>query len=157
MATHVVEIPNAAGRVEVIEPGMLSGLVVKVDGRPLAKSSFFSTTYPVPLQSGGTAEMKVVLDTLRGGFRVESEGFVQSYGEKIPALLAALAFLPFALVAVGGALGGGIGGLGWGANRLIAAQAWPLPVRAVAMLGVTVASFVVWFGLAAAFALAMGR
>ena len=157
MSTHIVEIPNAAGRVEVTEPGMLSGLVVKVDGKPLAKSSFFSTTYPVPLQGGGTVETKVIPDTLRGGFRVESGGLVQSYGEKIPALRAALAFLPFALVAVGGALGGGIGGLGWGANRLIAAQAWPLPVRALAMIGVTLASFALWFVVAAAFSLAIGR
>ncbi len=155
MATHHVDLPNAAGKLEVQEPGALSGMQVTLDGRPLSRPGLFAKTYPVPARDGGVIEVAVTPDTFRGGVRVQAPGYDASFGEKIPILLAALAFLPFALVAVGGALGGLLGGLGWGVNRAISVQAFPMPLRALAMLVVSGGVFVLWLVVASALSLAL--
>lgn len=57
----------------------------------------------------------------------------------------ALAALPLALLFIGGAIGGAVGAAGMVANVKIAKSALPNAVKAVAMLGVTVAVAVVFF------------
>lgn len=157
-ARHVIEIPDAAGRVEVVEPGTWTGVVVEVDGRAIPKAGMFSRKYPIPTRNGRTFELEVTPDTFRGGVHVTGAGLDERLGEPIATWLAILAFLPFVLVPIGGALGGLTGGLGWGINRQIATtQSLPLPVRALLMLGVTFGAFVGWLVLAGAFALLLHR
>ncbi|MFF4243735.1 hypothetical protein ACFYY2_04600 [Streptomyces sp. NPDC001822] len=54
-----------------------------------------------------------------------------------------LSVLPLALLLVGGAIGGGVGGLAMVANVKIAKTQLPTPVKAAAMLGVALAAGVV--------------
>lgn len=154
---HVIEVPDAAGRVEVVEPGTFSGVVVEVDGRAVPKAGMFSRSYPIPTRSGGTFDLEVMPDTFRGGVRVKGQGIDAQLGEQIPMWLAVLAFLPFGLVAVGGAIGGLLGGLGWAVNRQIALQSFPMPLRALAMLAVSGAVFVGWLVVAGSLSLLINR
>lgn len=156
-ARHVVEVPDAAGRVEVIEPGMWSGVAVEVDGRAMPKAGMFSRSYPIPTRSGGTFDLEVIPDTFRGGVHVKGAGLDARLGEPIPTWLAILAFVPFGLVGVGGAIGGLFGGLGWALNRQIALSSIATPLRALAMLAVTGGAFVAWFVVAGGLALLLHR
>lgn len=154
---HVVEVPNARGRVEVVEPGVFQGMRVELDGQPLAKKSLFSRIYAVPTSDGGTFDLDVAPDPFRGGFVVKGPGLDARLGDVVPLWLGILAFVPFSLVAVGGAIGGLCGGLGWGVNQFIARQDLPAPVRALLMLLVTGAAGIVWLVLATALQLAIHR
>lgn len=156
-ARHVVEVPDARGRVEVVEPGMWTGVAVEVDGQAVRKAGMFSRSYPIPTRSGGTFELEVIPDTFRGGIHVKGAGLDARFGEPIATWLAALAFLPFALVTVGGAIGGLFGGLGWAVNRQIALSSMPMPLRALAMLAVTGGAFLAWVVVAGGLSLLVHR
>ena len=59
-----------------------------------------------------------------------------------------LTFLPIALVAVGGLLGGAIGALGLVTNLALARRQLGVGLKLVAMLGVVIAAYVVYFVVA---------
>jgi hypothetical protein len=60
-----------------------------------------------------------------------------------------LSLLPVALLALGGALGGGIGAAGVFANLSIARKQFGTPLKVLAMIGVVFASYLVFFILVA--------
>lgn len=143
----VVEVPNAAGKVEVVEAGLLSGMKVELDGRAISRSGLFSPRYPIPTIDGAAFDLEVRADPMRGDFAVKGPGLDTRVGRPIPLALGLLAFLPFSLVAVGGAIGGLMGGLGWAANRQIARAELALPIRIALMLGVTIGAAAAWLAL----------
>lgn len=152
---HVVDVPNARGRVELVEPGLFAGIRIELDGQPVTREGLFSPRYPIPTNDGGTFALEVRADPFRGGFTVKGPGLDGRVGDPIPLALGILAFLPFALVAVGGAIGGLMGGLGWAVNQQIARSDLPLPIRVALMLGVTLAAGAAWLVLAVGLQLAL--
>ncbi len=122
MTTHTLEIPGIGGPIEIEEPGMLRGLVVRHGGLVLEKKSFFGHSYLVPTEGGAPAEIEVRVDALRGVVHVTGLGVSRTFGEPIPMWLAVVAALPFCLAFVGGMLGGVAGAIAWTLNRLVAAR-----------------------------------
>lgn len=153
---HVVEVPGATGRVEVVEAGIFSGVEVLVDGQRVRRKGLMSPLRPIPT-SNGPVDLDVRADPLRGGLVVKGGGLDLRLGETYPMALGILAFLPFVLVGVGGAIGGAMGGVGWAINLMIARSTLPMPVRAAAMIGVTFAAAAVWFVLAGSLSLMFSR
>lgn len=62
-----------------------------------------------------------------------------------------LSLLPATLLAVGGAVGGGIGVAGVFANLSLARKEIGTPLKVLVMMGVVVASYLVYFALAGLF------
>jgi hypothetical protein len=149
---HLVQLPGVSKRVEVTEPGALSGMRVEVDGEALPRKGWLRPVYAVPTDGGGSMDVEVRFDAFRGGLQLKGPEFSVRAGEPIPTALAVLAFLPFALAGVGGAIGGAMGAIGWLANRQVAAQRWPLPARIVLMLAITVVAALAWLVAATAIA-----
>jgi hypothetical protein len=145
---HSVPLPTLGRTLTVTEPGPLSSLKVEIDGRALERKGWLRPVYAVPTGEGASVDVEVRWDALRGGIEVRGPEILAHAGAPIPTALAVLAFLPFGLAMVGGAMGGAIGAIGWVVNRSVAALRWPLPARLVLMLGVTVVDVLAWAVLA---------
>ena len=149
-ASHRVTLPTLNRTLTITEPGPLSALRVEVDGQRLERKGWLAPVYAVPTGEGMSVDVEVRWDAFRGGIEVRGPEILAHAGTKIPTALAVLAFLPFGLALVGGAIGGALGAIGWVVNRGIASMPWPLPARASLMLGVTVVTVLGWAVLAMA-------
>lgn len=147
-AVHRVALPTLNRTLTVTEPGPLSALKVEVDGQPLERKGWLRPIYTVPTGEGTSVDIEVRWDAFRGGLQVKGPEIDVRAGVPIPTPLAVLAFLPFALAGIGGAVGGALGAIGWVVNRTIAGLPWPLPARVVLMLGVTIVAALAWGVLA---------
>lgn len=152
---YAVTIPGVSRRVEVTEPGALSSLRVEVDGQTLSRKGWLRPVYAIPTDGGATIDVEVRLDALRGGVQLIGPEFSVRAGQPIPLALGVMAFLPFLLAGVGGAVGGAVGAVGWMVNRKVAAQPWPVPARALLMLAISGVATLLWLVLASLFALAI--
>ena len=148
--TVPVGVPGLAGRIAVAPAGVFSGHRLYVDGQ-LAPTGSGWGTFALP----DGREAKLAGGLTRTLPTVVVDGTSYESGEAIPIPLVVLQFLPMGLVAIGGCLGGPAGGAGLGVNLAINRQAWPVPAKVGAMLGVTVASVVVWLTIATVFALVL--
>lgn len=155
MAEHEVAIPEIAGRVTITEPGLFSGSRLLVNGKPAEKAGWGK--FWLPRTDGGRAEARLVAGFTTWVPSLMVGGVRHDVGPKLPIYLAVLAFLPFTLMFVGGALGGLCGGLGAGLNHQIARTDWPLPLKLVAMLAVTGAAVGTFMMVATALHLAIGK
>lgn len=113
---------------------MFSGARLLVGGQPVKKKGF--TKYLLPGTNTPTVEAKFK-DGLRGA-EIVVAGKSYPVGPRIPLGLGVLAFAPIGLVAVGGALGGGIGAAGMVICRSIASSDRSVGLRAALMVGVFV-------------------
>lgn len=153
MADYPVAVPSIAGSVSITEPSLWHGAKLLVDGAPAEKIRL--GRYRLKKLDGSAAEAQ-----LRANFgqylpTLIVEGVSYDVGPKLSKALLALAFLPFCLVFVGGALGGLCGAIGWGFNNQLARTSMPTTVKVVVMLAVTAVAVVAFFGLAAAFQMAL--
>lgn len=151
---HRVEIPGLEGPLEVQEPSLVRGLVVRHHGQVVSKKSFFGRSYVLPGANGSPIELEVWADGLRGVVQVRGAGIERVLGEPIPMWLAVAAAIPFLLAAVGGALGGVIGAIAWSLNRAIAGRRdLHVVVRLGAMAALSGVAVLAWIVAATVFSL----
>jgi hypothetical protein len=149
-----VTIPGVAGPV-VVNVNWFSGRQsVTVGGRPVEGSR--RSGFQLPAAGGGT-----VPAMLRGGFldpypSLEIAGARHRTGPAVPVWLQVLALVPFALIAVGAAVGAVFGVLGVGANFAVLRSSASTAVKVLLMLGVLLATTLVWLVVATAIRSAIG-
>ncbi len=112
----------------------------------------------MPAAGGGAVEA-----TVRSAFAdpyptVEVNGVRHRTGPSVPAVLRVMTLLPILLmVAVGGALGGLIGALGFVVNvGAVTRIQTPTAVKALIMVGVSAVAIVLWFAVAVVVTAAFG-
>jgi hypothetical protein len=146
--TEPISIDGVAGPIIVTTHAFWGRPAVTVGGLPALRTG--KRQYTLPVTAGGAVEA-----TLRSGFAdpyptVEVNGVQHRTGPTVPIVLRVLALVPILLVAVGGLLGGLIGGLGVVANLAVARTRTPSVVKALIMIGVSVVAFVVMLAVAVA-------
>jgi hypothetical protein len=146
--TEPISINGVAGPVVVTTNAFWGRPAVTVGGVPAPRTA--GRRYALPATAGGAIEA-----TVRSAFAdpyptVEVNGVPHRTGPSVPLVLRALALLPILLVAVGGALGGVVGALGFVANSTVARTRIPSVVKALIMVGVSVIAYFVWLVLAIA-------
>ncbi len=154
MNTEPIRIVGVAGPVVVSTNGFWGRPSVTVGGLPATRTG--KRSFALPTRDGRTIEA-----TIRSGLgdpypTLDVSGERHPTGPKLPATLRVLAFLPFVMIYVGGAIGGGIGGLGFVANLAVGRTRLPSAAKALIMIGVGVAVFIVWLAIAAAIRNAIG-
>jgi len=75
---------------------------------------------------------------------------------KLPAVGHVVCGWPLLLVAVGGAIGGGLGGAAYAINVATYKSTLPVPLKAVLIFVTGIAAFVIWFAIALAIELSRG-
>jgi hypothetical protein len=147
MDEYAVQLEGIAGRVSVVPGSFLKGATLRVEGTAAAKKR---GRYLLTRLDGSTVEAKLVGHLTRIVPDVEIDGKRYRVGPAIPTWLVILSALPFGLVGIGGALGGGIGGLAWVVNQQIARSSLSAVAKPAAMIGVTLAAFASYLVLAGA-------
>jgi len=142
-------IPGIAGRVEVEPPQLFAGPKLCVDGRP-APSGPKKGQYLLH-RTDGTP----VIAHFKGGFPDPSPSLV--VGDQAIRLAEPLAWyewawagLPLCLIFIGGAIGGGIGGMAMTVNAHIFRAPIPIPARYLISGMVTVIAIAAWLVIALA-------
>ncbi|MEV0807212.1 hypothetical protein [Micromonospora sp. NPDC050200] len=148
MNTEPISIDGVAGPIVVTTNAFWGRTAVTVGGVPAPRTG--KRQYALSAVAGGAVEA-----TVRSAFAdpyptVEVNGVQHRTGPSVPVVLRVLAPLPILLVAVGGALGGLIGALGFVANLADARTRTPSVVKALIMVGVSVVAYVVWLAIAVA-------
>ena len=141
---ELVTIPGVSRRVTITQPGMWSGRQVLVDGQPAKKGGWGK--WIVPQDDGGEVVVRVGEGVTGLFLVVGKETF--PVGPRVPVWLGVLVMLPIGLVAIGGILGGALGGLGWFVNRQIARMPITTGAKTGAMVGVFLAGLTVLLVLA---------
>lgn len=146
---YVVPIDGVSGRVSVTSAsGLFSAGALLLDGQPPEKVG--RQGYRLPLRDGTTAMAQLRTSWTRPAPSVIVNGRTYEVGSKIGWGYLVLMFLPFALVPVGGLIGGLFGGIGVTVNRMVAFSARPWWLRVPVMVGVTlvaIASYLLVAGL----------
>lgn len=150
---RTVDIPGVRGVVTFVEPGVFSPPNLLVDGVPAEKVGFFGQLRELP---GQDAPIRVRVGQSLSGFYVQTGSDTIPVGPQAPTWVGVLVWLPFALVPIGGALGGLVGGGGMLINRKIAQSARPLTTRILSMVVVFVGAVILWLLLASVFGLLIG-
>lgn len=146
--TDPISIDGVAGPIVVTTNAFWGRPRVTVGGVPAPRTG--NRQYALPAAAGGAIEA-----TVRSAFAdpyptVEVNGVRHRTGPAVPLVLRVMTLLPVLLVAVGGALGGLAGGLGFVANSAVARTRIPSAVKALIMVGVSVVAYFVWLVLAVA-------
>jgi hypothetical protein len=146
--TEPISINGVAGPVVVTTNAFWGRPVVTVGGVPAPRTG--GRRYALPATAGGAIEATVRSTVADPYPTVEVNGVPHRTGPSVPLALRALALLPILLVAVGGALGGLVGALGFVANSAVARTRIPSLAKALIMVGVSVIAYFVWLVLAIA-------
>lgn len=154
--TEPISIDGVAGPIVVTTNAFRARPVVTVSGVPAPRTG--GHQYALPAAGGGAVEA-----TVRSAFAdpyptVEVNGVRHRTGPSVPAALRVLTLLPILLmVAVGGALGGLIGALGFVVNvGAVTRIRTPTAVKALIMVGVSAVAFVLWLAVAVVVTAAFG-
>jgi hypothetical protein len=131
-----VAVPGVGRHVTVERPGMWRGARVYVDNLEAKKGGWGK--WLLPADDGREIAVRVRED-LTGPVLTVGNAKIP-IGPRVPAWLGVLVFLPFGLVAVGGAIGGVIGAVGMIVNRGIGRMPLSNGAKAGAMVGVFLAS-----------------
>ena len=137
--------PGVPGSPEVVvDNSMLRGVRVTVDGRPIARRRERGRPWwPIPLAGGGEAKLYVTgtitgLRAFIGGEEIMLERRL-AWWELL------LAFLPLALVSIGGVIGGIVGAIGSLVGLWVMRRPWHAASRVTAALGVVAFSVAAWW------------
>jgi len=149
----IVDAPGVAGVLTVTAPTMFGASRLLLDGEPLSPSWLGKFTVPMADGSEVTAQFQAALTDSIPSLGVD--GVTYKFGEPIPMALAVMSFLPLVLIFVGGAVGGGIGAVGWITNRKISLLKVHWAARAVGILAATGATFGLYLAIAMALAIAI--
>ena len=146
-----IRLPGMDGPDITIERGVFSPPRVSIDGQTVARDPKLKNTYSIALPDGTTRSIMLKSDW-RGTVVVAEDGSRLPLDPPRPIWETVLTFAPFALVAIGGLVGGAFGGGGVAANMAISRSGLRPAVRAAAMVAVlavaTVSSFFVARGVA---------
>lgn len=147
MNTEPRSVAGVAGPIVVTTKALRGHPTVSVAGVPAPRTG---KRFALPAVDGG-----VVQATLRTPFAdpypvLEVDGVQHRTGPSVPVFLRILVPLPILLFIVGGVLGGLIGALGFLANLTVARTRMAPAVKALAMVGVGIATAIVWLVIAVA-------
>jgi len=146
---NTFRIPGTEGPDITIRTRTFGAMKVLINEVPLRRSSRRKLIFEVPLPDGTTTELRIKNNF--SGMTVEVNGTVIPLQRRLARWELVLVLAPFVLIAVGGLVGGIFAALGTVINTQVARRIGSAPVRATAMIGVTVASI----GLFAVTALAI--
>jgi hypothetical protein len=124
------------------------GTAVTVGGLPAPRTG--KRLYALPATNGGVTEAYMPRTFIDPYPTVEIDGIPHRTGPTVPVVLRVLTVLPILLVAVGGGLGGLLGVLSIVGNLAVTRTRIPPVVKALAMVGVGVVAYVVWYVIATA-------
>ena len=142
-----IRLPGTDGPDIVIERGAFSKPRVRVDGKDVPRSAGSKDTYAVVTADGTPRSISLKSD--HNGLRViADDGSQFALDPPRPLWETALAFLPIGLVAVGGLIGGGVGGAAAAGNIAISRSGIRTPIRIAAMLALSGVAAVAWLVLA---------
>jgi hypothetical protein len=144
---HEVAIPNIAGRVTVEAAGLFSAPKLLVDGQP-APAGAKRGSFTLRRVNGSEVRATLKRATSRTLPSVVVDGVTYEAGDGIPIPMVVLIFAPFALVGIGGCLGGMLGGLAFGVNSAIARSTMAMPIKFAAMVGVAFGAVVLYLVIA---------
>jgi hypothetical protein len=136
-------IPGTTGPEIIVRRSLLGDIKVFADGIPIKRSSRRSLTWQLPLHDGTTTEL-----TLAGqwtGLRAVVNGAQLPLERPLARWEVALAFLPFLLVILGGLLGAMFAIAAVAINFSLVRRTISPPVKALAMVAVTVVAVALWF------------
>ena len=136
-----VNIAGIAGQVSVRLPTLGIGAAhVLLDGQP-APTGSEPRTFLLPRTDGTTIEARY-----EGGLspKLRVDGIRYDLAPPVEPWLMVLVLAPFALMLVGGCIGGGIGGVAVGVNYLVSRQPWHVGVRAGGVLASGALASLVW-------------
>lgn len=143
-------LPGTTGPQILVRRSALGSLKVFVDGTEVKRSSRRRLKYKIPLSDGTATEIE--LSGLWTGLRATVDGQKLQIERRLARWELALTFLPMVLVVVGG-LVGALFAIGASAvNARLARSGLRAPIRAVAMLAVTVIAGGLFLGAAVAIA-----
>lgn len=148
MRTEPLEIGGLAGPVVVTMNTFTGKHAVTVGGREAPGTR--RGNYTLPTVDGRTIPARLHTSLLDPYPTIEISGVKHRTGPSLPAVLRLLALLPLAVLFVGGALGGAIGGAAVGVNIAVSRQKQSTAMKAVLMIAVLVAAFLLWAMLALA-------
>lgn len=145
-----MKIPGLAGPVVVESPFFANRYTITAGGSPATRIG--RNLYAVPAAAGGTVET-----TVSGGFfdaypTLTVNGVKHRTGPPVPMVLRVLAVVPILLLAVGGALGGLLGALGWMVNMAILRLKLSVGVKALLVVAILAAAAGAWYVVASAVA-----
>jgi len=143
-------LPGTTGPQILVRRSALGSLKVFVDGTELKRSSRSRLKYRIPLPDGTDTELE--LTGLWTGLRGTVDGQQLQIERRLARWELALTFLPMVLVGVGG-LVGALFAIGASAvNARLARSGLRAPIRAIAMVGVTLIAGALFFGAAVSIA-----
>ncbi|GAB1823732.1 hypothetical protein [Herbidospora sp. RD11066] len=154
MISDPIAIEGVSGPV-VVTSGAWSRPVVTVGGVVAPRTG--GRLYALPTVTGEPVQALV-----RSGFgypfpTVEVNGVQHRTGPKIPIVLQAISLLPIVLLAIGGLLGGLVGGTAVLINQSVLRRPMSSVAKAAVMIGIGVLAYFVLITLAAVFLLATGQ
>jgi hypothetical protein len=139
-------IPGTAEPEITVRRSTFGGLTLLVDGAPVKGQRGHS---PIQLPDGTVKELRLTGQWT--GLKAVVDGVEAPLQPPVPRSLLVLAFMPIALVAVGGLIGGAFGGVGVAVNTGVLRLQMGTPAKVLAMFGVTVVSVAVFVVAALAF------
>ena len=142
-----IRLPGTDGPDIVVERGMLSKPRVRIDGRDVPRDPARKDSYTVVLPDGSTRSFALKSD--RNGLAVVADdGSRMALDPPRPIWETVLTLLPIGLVAVGGLIGGAIGGVAAAGNMAISRSSLRTPVRIAGMLLLTSVAVLGWLVIA---------
>jgi putative regulator of septum formation len=139
-------IPGTSEPEIIVRRSTFGGLTVLVDGTPVKGQR---GRYPIQLPDGSIKELRLTGQWT--GLKAVVDGVETPLEPPVPRSLLVLAFMPIALVAVGGLIGGAFGGVGVAVNTGVLRLQMGTPAKVLAMFGVTVVSVALFVVAALAF------
>jgi hypothetical protein len=134
---YTAHVPGVRGTLSVSPPSMWTAPKLLLDGAPLKRSW---GKFIVPLEAGGTAVARV--QDWGTGLELRLGAQKIPVGPQLHGAWVLLICAPFGCAALGGAIGGGLGGAAWAVNRALARTRMAGPLKAALMLGVTALAMV---------------
>ncbi|MFE9187979.1 hypothetical protein ACFYL6_00065 [Micromonospora sp. NPDC007208] len=147
MNTEPLHVAGVAGPIVVTTKAFGGRPAVTVAGVPAPR---IGKRYALPTADGGVVQATVRTAVADPYPTVEVNGVQHRTGPSIPVLLRILALLPILLFTVGGIIGGLVGAFGVLANLTVARTRMAPAVKALVMVGVGIATVIVWLVVAVA-------
>jgi len=138
--TLPVTIPG--GPEIVIQRSLLGSITVLADGAPVARKSWRRPVYPIRI-NGVPSDLRIAGQF--SGLRAQVNGLDIPLEQRLAPWETVLSLLPFALIAVGGLVGGVIAGVAVGFNTMLVRRIPLVPLRAAVLVVVAALSFGLWY------------